>query len=209
MLDLKFVADNRDRVLAMLEARGQELSPADAELWTRDAERRALIVQVETLRHRQRVCGEEIARRGKAKEDASALKAEMKTVAEEVKSLEARLDEAETALRGVLLDLPNLPDPSVPVGKDASANLEVRRVGAVPQFAFTPKAHWDLGPELGILDFERAAKVSGARFTVSWDDGARLERALVQFMLDLHGRRGYREVIPPYLVTAQTLTGTG
>jgi seryl-tRNA synthetase len=203
------VADNRDRVLAMLEARGQELSAADAELWTRDAERRALIVQVETLRHRQRVCGEEIARRGKAKEDASALKAEMKTVSEEVKSLEARLDEAETALRGVLLDLPNLPDPSVPVGKDASANLEVRRVGAVPQFAFTPKAHWDLGPELGILDFERAAKVSGARFTVSWDDGARLERALVQFMLDLHGRRGYREVIPPYLVTAETLTGTG
>jgi seryl-tRNA synthetase len=109
----------------------------------------------------------------------------------------------------VLLTLPNVPDPSVPVGKDASDNVEVRRVGAPPEFAFAPKAHWDLGPELGILDFERAAKVSGARFTVSWDDGARLERALIQLMLDLHGSRGYREVVPPYLVTAETLTGTG
>ena len=209
MLDLKFVADNRDRVVAMLEARGQALEPGDSDLWAKDLERRALIVQVETLRHRQRVCGEEIARRSKAKEDASALKGEMKTVSDEVKSLEARLEEAEGALRAVLLTLPNLPDPSVPVGKDASANVEIRRVGSVPQFAFAPKAHWDLGLGLGILDFERAAKISGARFTVSWDDGARLERALGQFMLDLHGGRGYREVIPPYLVTAETLTGTG
>jgi len=209
MLDLKFVADNRERVVAMLEARGQALERGDSDLWAKDAERRALIVKVETLRHRQRVCGEEIARRSKAKDDASALKAEMKTVSDEVKSLETRLEEAEGALRAVLLTLPNLPDPSVPVGKDASANVEIRRVGSVPQFAFAPKAHWDLGPELGILDFERAAKISGARFTVSWDDGARLERALGQFMLDLHGGRGYREVIPPYLVTAETLTGTG
>jgi len=209
MLDLKFVADNRDRVVAMLEARGQALEPGDSDLWAKDAERRALIVKVETLRHRQRVCGEEIARRSKAKEDASALKAEMKTVSDEVKALEGRLEEAEGALRAVLLTLPNLPDPSVPVGKDASANVEIRRVGSVPQFAFAPKAHWDLGPDLGILDFERAAKISGARFTVSWDDGARLERALGQFMLDLHRGRGYREVIPPYLVTAETLTGTG
>ena len=209
MLDLKFVADNRERVVAMLEARGQALERRDSDLWAKDAERRALIVKVETLRHRQRVCGEEIARRSKAKDDASALKAEMKTVSDEVKSLETRLEEAEGALRAVLLTLPNLPDPSVPVGKDASANVEIRRVGSVPQFAFAPKAHWDLGPELGILDFERAAKISGARFTVSWDDGARLERALGQFMLDLHGDRGYREVIPPYLVPAETLTGTG
>jgi seryl-tRNA synthetase len=209
MLDLKFVAENRDRVVAMLEARGQALAPGDTDLWARDEERRALIVKVESLRHRQRVCGEEIARRGKAREDASALKAEMKAVADEIKSLEARLEDAEGALRAVLLTLPNVPDPSVPVGKDASANVEVRRVGSAPPLAFAPKAHWDLGPELGILDFERAAKISGARFTVSWDDGARLERALIQFMLDLHGGRGYREVIPPYLVTAETLTGTG
>ena len=209
MLDLRFVADNRDRVIAMLEARGQVPALGDVDLWSRDAERRALIVRVEGLRHRQRVCGEEIARRSKAKEDASPLKAEMKAVSDEIKSLEAALEGAEAALRGVLLTLPNFPDPSVPVGKDARDNVEVRRVGAPPEFAFAPKAHWDLGPELGILDFERAARISGARFAVYWDLGARLERALIQLMLDLHGSRGYREVIPPYLVTAETLTGTG
>jgi seryl-tRNA synthetase len=206
MLDLKFVAENRERVTEQLQSRGQAL---DDDLWARDADRRALIVKVETLRHQQRVCGEEIARRGKDKEDASALKAEMKGVADEIKSLEGRLEETESALRGVLLTLPNLPDPSVPLGRDAAANLEVRRAGQIPSFDFAPKAHWDLGVDLGILDFERAAKLSGARFSVSWDDGARLERALVSFMLDLHTSRGYREVLPPYLVTAQTLTGTG
>jgi seryl-tRNA synthetase len=209
MLDLRFVADHKDEVLAMLEARGQSLAGSDSELWSRDAERRALIVQVETLRHRQKVCGEEIARRGKAREDASTLKAEMKAVADEVKAKEALLAAAEEALRGTLLAIPNLPDASVPRGRDASANLEVRRGGRVPEFGFSPKAHWDLGPELGILDFERAARMSGARFTVCWDDGARLERALAQFMLDLHAARGYREVLPPYLVTADALVGTG
>jgi seryl-tRNA synthetase len=105
--------------------------------------------------------------------------------------------------------VPNVPDASVPVGRDETANVEVRRVGTPRAFDFAPKAHWDLGPELGILDFERAAAISGARFAVLWDGGARLERALIQFMLDLHVSRGYREVIPPYLVTAETLTGTG
>jgi len=113
------------------------------------------------------------------------------------------------AIERFLLVVPNVPDASVPVGKDAAANVEVRRVGEPRAFGFAPKAHWDLGPELGILDFERAARISGARFAVYWDLGARLERALIQFMLDLHGSRGYREVIPPYLVTAETLIGTG
>ena len=134
----------------------------------------------------------------------------MKGVAEEIKALEARLQEIEDGLRAILLTLPNVPDDSVPVGADAAANREVRRVGEPPRFDFKPRPHWELGPELGILDFERAAKISGARFAVQWDAGARLERALVQFMLDLHtGERGYREVVPPYLVTAETLTGTG
>ncbi|HEY6552202.1 MAG TPA: serine--tRNA ligase, partial [Vicinamibacteria bacterium] len=207
MLDLKYVAENRERVTELLLSRGQTLGETD--LWAQDALRRALIVKVETLRHQQRLCGEEIARRGKAKEDASALKAEMKGVADEVKSIELHLEEAESALRELLLTLPNLPDPTVPLGRDAASNVEVRRVGEIPVFDFAPKAHWDLGVDLGILDFERAAKLSGARFSVSWDDGARLERALVSFMLDLHATRGYREVLPPYLVTAQTLTGTG
>ena len=134
----------------------------------------------------------------------------MKGVAEEVKELEALLQDVQARLDHVLLLLPNVPDPSVPVGADASANQEVRRVGEPRRFDFTPKAHWDLGPELGILDFDRAAKISGARFAVYFEAGARLERALIQFMLDLHTRqRGYREVIPPYLVTAETLLGTG
>jgi seryl-tRNA synthetase len=216
MLDLRLVVENRDRVLSMLRARGQGIEQIQAwpglagvDPWTLDAERRALIQEVEQLRHRQRVAGEEIARRGKAGEDASDLKSDMKAVAERIKQGEARLEEVKAKIERFLLLVPNLPDETVPVGPDASANSEVRRVGVPPSFDFAPRAHWDLGPELGILDFERAAKISGARFAVYWDLGARLERALIQFMLDLHVSRGYREVIPPYLVTADTLTGTG
>jgi seryl-tRNA synthetase len=216
MLDLKFVVENREAVLAMLASRGQDLAAVQAfpglagvDPWALDAERRALIQEVEQMRHLQRVTGEEIARRGKAKEDASELKAEMRGVADRIKQGEARLEEVKSAIERFLLVVPNVPDASVPVGKDAEANVEVRRVGEPRAFEFTPKSHWDLGPELGILDFERAARISGARFAVYWDMGARLERALIQFMLDLHGSRGYREVIPPYLVTAETLTGTG
>jgi seryl-tRNA synthetase len=216
MLDLKFVVENREAVLAMLASRGQALEDVQAfpglagvDPWALDTERRALIQEVEALRHRQRVTGEEIARRGKAKEDASELKAEMKGVADRIKQGDARLEEVKSAIERFLLVVPNVPDASVPVGKDAADNVEVRRVGEPRVFDFEPKAHWDLGPELGILDFERAARLSGARFAVYWDLGARLERALIQLMLDLHGSRGYREVIPPYLVTADTLTGTG
>ncbi len=133
----------------------------------------------------------------------------MKGVAERIKQGEARLEEVKEAIERFLLVVPNVPDASVPIGRDEKANLEVRRVGEPRAFAFPAKAHWDLGPELGILDFERAATLSGARFVVYWDGGARLERALIQFMLDLHASRGYREVIPPYLVNAETLTGTG
>jgi seryl-tRNA synthetase len=216
MLDLRYVVENREAILAMLASRGQGLAAVQAfpglagvDPWTLDAERRALIQEVEQLRHRQRLAGEEIARRGKAKEDASELKTEMKGVADRIKAGEARLDEVKAAIERFLLVVPNMPDASVPVGKDAAANVEVRRVGTPPAFDFEPRSHWDLGPELGILDFERAARISGARFAVYWDLGARLERALIQFMLDLHATRGYREVIPPYLVTAETLTGTG
>ena len=216
MLDLRFVVENRDRILGMLAARGQSLEQiqawpdlAEVDPWALDAERRALIGEVEQLRHRQRVAGEEIARRGKSKEDASDLKAEMKMVAERIKQGEAQLEEVKAKIERFLLLVPNVPDETVPVGADTSANVEVRRVGTLPAFDFSPRAHWELGPQLGILDFERAARLSGARFAVYWDLGARLERALIQLMLDLHGSRGYREVIPPYLVTAETLTGTG
>jgi seryl-tRNA synthetase len=208
VLDPRWVADNRERVLGMLRERGQALP--DERLWELAARRRSALQEVEQLRHRQRVCGEEIARRGRAREDAGALKAEMKGVATEIKSIEARLQEVEGSLQSALLVIPNLPDGSVPVGPDASANREVRRVGEPPRFDFPVKAHWDLGPELGILDFERAARLAGARFAVYWGLGARLERALAAFMLDLHtGERGYREVLPPYLANAETLTATG
>jgi len=203
-------------VLAMLDARGSSLGQVQAspglagvDPWALDVERRSTIHAVEQLRHRQKLAGEEIARRGRAKEDASELKAEMKGVSEEIKAGDERLREIEERIRQLLLVVPNLPDPSVPVGTDASANVVVRRVGEPRKFDFAPKAHWDLGPELGILDFERGAKLSGARFTVSWDEGARLERALVNFMLDLHRSRGYRELLVPYLVTPETLLGTG
>ncbi len=216
MLDLKLVVDNRETVLGALAARGQGLEAIQAfpglegvDPWTLDGERRALIQETEQLRHRQRTAGEEIARRGKAKQDASELKAEMKGVAERIKLGEARLDEVKGAIERFLLVVPNLPDASVPVGKDALDNKEVRRMGEPRAFDFEPRGHADLGVELGILDFERAARVSGARFAVYWAEGARLERALIQFMLDLQVSRGYTEVIPPYLVTAETLTGTG
>ncbi|MEE8218695.1 MAG: serine--tRNA ligase [Vicinamibacteria bacterium] len=216
MLDLKSVVENREQILGMLASRGQSLEQiqawpglAGADLWALAGERRALIQEVEQLRHQQRKVGEEIARRSKAKEDASGLKAEMKGVAERVRQGDAQRQEVEERIRKFLLVVPNVPDESVPVGPDASSNAEVRQVGEPPRFDFEPKAHWDLGPQLGILDFERAAKVSGTRFAVLWDQGARLERALAQFMLDTHTSRGYREVLPPYLVTAETLVGTG
>jgi len=210
VLDLQYVVENRERIVEMLARRGASLDAAQEGLWSLDAERRQALQKVESLRHRQRVAGEDIAKRSRAGEDTSAVKAEMKGVAEEIKSLETRLQEIEEALRASLLTLPNVPDDSVPVGPDASANQEVRRVGEPPRFDFKARPHWELGPELGILDFERAAKLAGARFTVEWGAGARLDRALVQFMLDLHtSERGYREVVPPYMGTAETLTGTG
>jgi len=157
MLDLKFVVENRDAVLRALEARGQSLESVqafpglDGDPWTLDGERRALIQQTEELRHEQRSVGEEIARRGKAKEDATALKAEMKGVAERIKQGEARLDEVKAAIERFLLVVPNLPDASVPVGRDAADNQELRRVGEPRAFDFTPKGHAELGVELGIL----------------------------------------------------------
>lgn len=211
MLDLRYVADNKDLIVAMLQDRGDDPVKvfASADPWDLDARRREIIVKVEALRQRKNLASEEIARRGKAKEEASELKAEMKKVSDEIKTQDAELGAIETALNDLMLLLPNIPDASVPRG-DASANLVVRRVGAPPTFDFQPKEHNDLGVALGIIDFERAAKISGARFSSLWGAGAKLERALIQLMLDLHTKeRGYLEVIPPYLVSPAALVGTG
>jgi seryl-tRNA synthetase len=213
VLDLKFVVENRDVVLELLGRRGlgpDALRVSGADPWDLDVTRRTAIREVEELRHRQKVCGTEIASLARSGGDATALKTEMKAVAARIDELEKRLQDAEAGLKQVLELLPNLPDAGVPVGPDASANVEVRRFGTPATFAFTPRPHWEVGTALGILDFERAAKISGARFVVQWGQGARLERALIQFMLDLHTRqRGYREVLPPYLVMRATLEGTG
>ena len=211
MLDLRYVADNKDAILTMLKDRGDDPQKvfADADPWTLDSRRREILQKVEGLRHKQRVAGEEIARKAKAKEDTSALKAEMKGVSEEIGTLDAELGDIQARLERLMLILPNVPDAAVPRG-DASANQIVRTVGEPRKFDFEPKLHGDLGTALGIIDFERAAKISGARFSSLWGQGARLERALIQFMLDLHTKeRGYLEVIPPYLVSPSTLVGTG
>ncbi len=218
MLDLRFVVENRERVLAALLSRGQTLEQIQSwpglqgiDPWTLDGERRAAIQKVEQLRHVHRQKSQEIGRLVKETKQPAPLPLidEAQKLGEEIKRLEVRQQEVEDAIRRFLLLVPNLPDASVPVGPDASANAEVRRVGEPKRFEFAPRAHWDLGPALGILDFERAAKISGARFAVYSGLGARLERALIQLMLDLHTSHGYREVIPPYLVTAETLLGTG
>jgi seryl-tRNA synthetase len=217
VLDLRYVVEHRDEIASMLEARGARLDAVLAEAglsgedpWSLDGLRRSAIREVDGLRHRQRQVGEQIAKLGREKGDTSALKAEMKQVAGRVKELEAAQAAVEEKLRRVLLLLPNLPDPSVPVGSGAADNPERHRCGEPPALSFEPQPHWELGPRLGILDFERAAKVAGARFAVQTGPGARLERGLIQLMLDLHTREhGYVEVVPPYLVNPESLLAVG
>ena len=175
-----------------------------------DVERRAAITEAETLKARRNKATEEIAKLKKDKQDASALINETKELREKISDAEKKAEEADARLRDVLTGIPNLPDDSVPVGTSEADNVEVRRWGTPPQFDFTPKPHWELGEELGVLDLERAAKLTGARFAVYWDLGAKLERALMNFMLDLHTREhGYTEVLPPFMVNADSMYGTG
>ena len=211
MLDLRYVADHKDAIVAMLRDRGEDPAKVfvEADPWELDSRRREVIQQVEGLRHRQRLAGEEIARRGKAKEDSSDLKADMKAVSDDIKAKDTELADIERRLNDLMLVLPNIPDASVPRG-DASANTVIRKVGEPRNFDFEPRGHMEIGTALGIVDSERAAKISGARFTSLWGAGARLERALIQFMLDIHTKeRGYLEIVPPYLVLPETLLGTG
>jgi len=210
MIDPVFVRDYPDLVRAGLRNRGMD-ADADLEaLATIEARRRAVIVEVEELKRLQNRSGEEIARAKKEGLDPSDVFAANRERGQLIRTLEAELDVVEHSRRARLLTLPNLPAAHVPVGASAADNKEVRRVGAPPAFDFEPQAHWDLGPALGIIDFERAAKTTGARFAFLMGDGARLSRALINFMLALHSREhGYTEVEPPFLVNAQTLTGTG
>jgi seryl-tRNA synthetase len=210
MLDAAFVRDHLADVEARLRARGMDPSRELSELASLDAERRRLIPLVETLKREQNTAGEAVARAKKAGQDASAIFAANKARAAEIKTHEVELDAIETRREALMLTLPNVPHESVPVGTSAEDNPEVRRWGTPRTFDFEPKPHWDLGVDLGILDFERATRMSGARFSILSGAGARLARGLINFMLDLHTREhGYREVEPPFLVNRKALTGTG
>ncbi len=210
MLDLNFVRDNLPLVEEKLRQRGMNPSEALKDFGAIDTERRQAITQNETLQARRNRASEEIAKLKKSGQDASALIQETKELREQIQISEKKAAESEARLREILTALPNLPHASVPVGKTADDNVEARRWGAPPQFDFKPKPHWELGESLGVLDLERAVKLTGARFAVYWDLGARLERALANFMLDLHTREhGYTEVMPPYLVNSESMYGTG
>src|SRR5260370_4142820 len=210
MLDLNFVRDNLALVEEKLRQRGMNPAEVLKDFRHIDGERRQAITAAETLQARRNRASEEIAKLKKSGQDASAQIQETKELREQIQESERKAAEQEARLREILTSLPNLPHASGPGGKSAEDNVEARRWGTPPQFDFKPKAHWELGEELGVLDLERAAKLSGARFAVYWALGARLERALANFMLDLHTREhGYTEVLPPYLVNSESMYGTG
>ena len=210
MLDLAFVRDHLPLVEEKLRQRGMNPAAILGDFHAIDLDRRSAITQAETLKAQRNKATEEIARLKKDKQDATALINETKDLREKIAAAEKTAEEADARLRNILTGIPNLPDDSVPVGTSEADNVEVRRWGTPPQFDFTPKPHWELGEELGVLDLERAVKLTGARFAVYWDLGARLERALMNFMLDLHTREhGYTEVLPPFMVNADSMYGTG
>lgn len=208
MLDGKFVRSNPELVREALEKRGLEIDLA--EFLELDQRRRELLVAVEQLKNKRNVVSEEIARLKAAGRDAGKMILEMRDVAAKIKELDEQVRQVEEKIRNFLLRIPNLPHESVPAGKNAEENVVLRQWGKPKKFDFPAKAHWDIGEALDILDFERGAKVSGTRFTFSKGLGALLERALINFMLDLHTRKhGYVEIFPPFMVNSDSMTGTG
>jgi len=210
MLELNFVRDNLPLVEEKLRQRGMNPGEVLKDFGEVDGQRRQAITEAETMKACRNRASEDIAKLKKSGQDASAAIAETKQLREQIQEREKKAEDLEKRLQDILAGIPNIPHPSVPVGHSAEENVELRRWGTPPKFDFTPKPHWDLGEQLGVLDLERAAKLSGARFAVYWDLGARLERALANFMLDLHTREhGYTEVLPPYLVNSESMYGTG
>jgi len=210
MLDLSFVRDNLPLVEEKLRQRGMKPAEVLKNFAQVDAQRRQAITSAETMKAQRNRASEEIAKLKKGGQDATALIEETKKLREQVEELGKAAEEYETRLQQILVGIPNIPHASVPVGRSADDNVEVRRWGTPPKFEFAPKPHWEIGEQLGVLDLGRAAKLSGARFAVYWDLGARLERALANFMLDLHTREhGYTEVLPPYMVNSDSMYGTG
>ena len=209
MLELRFIRENADFVKEKLAHRGMDSGRVD-EFIRIDRDRRDLLAEVENLRNRRKTVSQEIGRRKAAKEDADELMAEMREVGARIKEIEGRLATVEDDLRAIVMEIPNICHDSVPKGRDDSENVELRRVGTPREFPFTPKSHDEIGEALGVLDFKRSAKLSGARFALLKGLASRLERALINFMLDLHTtKHGYQEVLPPFLVNTATMTATG
>jgi len=208
MLEIKHVRQNLLEIEQMLEARGEKVNLTEfAEIDTR---RRDILLETETLRHRRNVASEEIANKKKAGKSADTAVADMREVSQRIKALERNLSETESAVHEMIMGLPNIPHESVPVGLTEADNPVVRTVGKTPILSFEPRAHWTVGTELGIFDFERASKITGARFPLYLGAGAKLERALINFMLDVHTTsHDYLEVLPPFMVNKKTMTGTG
>jgi seryl-tRNA synthetase len=210
MLDLNFVRDNLPFVEEKLRHRGMDPAQVLKDFHQVDTHRRAAITEAETIKAQRNRASEDIAKLKKSGQDATTQIAETKELREQIQQREKAAQESEIKLQEILAGIPNLPHESVPLGKTPEDNIEVRHWGTPPHFDFAPKPHWELGETLGILDLGRATKLSGARFAVYWDMGARLERALANFMLDLHTREhGYTEVLPPYLVNSESMYGTG
>ena len=209
MLDVKRVREDFDNVKAAVERRGKGDFGIDNVL-KYDEERRSLLAEVEQLKSKQNATSKEVPKLKKEGKDTKKLFAEMKELSRKIKELDEKVSEADTNLRNALLNVPNTPYKDVQFGKDDSDNEELRKFKNPTEFKFEPKAHWDIGTDLDILDFERAAKLSGARFTVYKGLGARLERSVINFMLDLHTEeQGYKEILPPFMVNRAAMTGTG
>ena len=208
MLDVKFVEENPELVVKKMALRGIDFDMENFFKLTR--EKKAFLQQIETLRFELNKASKQIGKMKSEGENPSSLIKEMKKVSDEIKDLEGTHKKREKELKKILLDIPNIPDKSVPEGLDSDSNQEVRRFGKKPVFTFDPKPHWEIGKNLGILDFDRAAKLAGSRFAVYLGHGARLERALINFMLDIHTKeKGYKEVIPPFIANEESLIGTG
>ena len=208
MLEIKFVRDHLDDIEEMLLNRH---SIADlSQFKAADEKRREILFEIENLRHRRNVVSDQIAAMKKKGKNTDALVADMRDVARKIKALEIPLSENEEQTQEILMQIPNRPHASVPVGNNEADNPVIKTVGDLPEFPFEPKPHWTLGEQLGILDFERAAKIAGTRFPLYYGAGARLERALITFMLDIHtSEHGYKEVLPPFMVNVKSLTNTG
>ena len=208
MLDPKYVLENADFIIKKTKARGLKISLNNFEKLSQ--EKKKIQTQTEHLRFERNKASQRVSHMKKEGKDASLIISEMKKVSDEIKSLEEKLKEIEEDLREILLAIPNVPHESVPEGQSSEENVEVRKFGEKPEFSFPVRAHWDTGKKLGILDFERAAKIVGSRFAVYFGAGARLERALINFMLDIHtGEKNYQEVIPPFIANEKSLIGTG